>query len=48
MGANNIIFKTCTNLPTLKRYITDMKLESTEEQSTQYSSKLKLIGAKFS
>lgn len=48
MGANNIIFKTCTNLPILKRYITDIKLESTEEKSTQHSSKMKLIGAKFS
>lgn len=48
MGANNIIFRTCTNLPILKRYITDIKLESTEENSTQRSSKLKSIGAKFS
>lgn len=46
MGANNIIFKTCTKLPILKRYITDIQLNSAEEKSIQHSSDL--IGAKFS
>lgn len=46
MGANNVIFKTCTKLPILKRYITEIQLNSTEEQNIQYSTDL--TGAKIS
>lgn len=46
MGANNVIFKTCTKLPVLKRYITEIQLNSTEEQNIQHSTEL--TGAKFS
>jgi hypothetical protein len=46
MGANNVIFKTCTKLPILKRYITENQLNSTEEQNIQHS--IESTGAKFS
>jgi len=46
MGANNVIFKTCTKLPILKRYITDIQLNYSEESNIQNSTDL--IGAKFS
>lgn len=45
MGANNIIFKTCTKLPILKRYIADIQPNSTEENCLK---PFELIGAKFS
>jgi len=46
MGGNNVIFKTCTSLPILKRYITDIQLNSPEENYFRLNSDL--IGAKFS
>jgi len=46
MGANNVIFKTCTKLPILKRYITENQLNSTEEQNIQHT--IESTGAKFS
>jgi len=47
IGANNIIFKTCTKLPILKKFITDIQLDSFEDESIQRPN-LKLIGTKFS
>lgn len=46
MGANNVIFKTCTKLPVLKRYVTETQLNSAEEKNIQNTSDM--IGAKFS
>jgi len=46
MGANNVIFKTCTKLPILKRYITEIQLNSTEEQNIQHATES--TGAKIS
>lgn len=46
MGANDVIFKTCTKLPILKKYITDIQLNTSEEKNIQRSSES--IGAKFS
>lgn len=46
MEANHVIFKTCTRLPVLKRYITEIKLNSAKEKNILNSSEL--IGAKFS
>lgn len=45
MGANNIIFKTCTNLPILKRYITDIQPNDIEEKCLK---PFESIGTKFS
>ncbi|VVC25973.1 Hypothetical protein CINCED_3A011321 [Cinara cedri] len=46
MGANDVILKTCTKLPILKRYITDIQLNTIEEKKIQHS--FEPIGAKFS
>lgn len=46
MGANNVIFNTCTKLPILKRYFTDIQRNSSEEYNIKLNSEL--IGAKFS
>lgn len=46
MGANNVIFKICTKLPILKRYITEIHLNSTEELNFQRSTESN--GAKIS
>jgi len=47
MGAYNVIFKTCTKLPILKRFITDIEFDSIEDENIQRPN-FKLIGAKFS
>lgn len=47
MGANNIIFKTCTKLPILKQFITDDKLGYIENENNQRPNS-KMIGAKYS
>lgn len=46
MGANNVIFKTCTRLPILKRYINEFQLNSVDDKSIFHSSESN--GAKFS
>jgi len=47
IGANNIIFKTCTKLPILKKFISDIDLDSIEVENYQRPN-LKLFGPKFS
>lgn len=46
MGANNVIFKTCTKLPILKRYISEIQLNSVDDKNILHSSESN--GAKFS
>lgn len=46
MGANNVIFKTCTKLPILKRFIYDIQLNSVDDKNIFRS--LESSGAKFS
>jgi hypothetical protein len=45
MGANNVFFKTCSKLPVLKRYFTEIQQNSAEEKNIQNPSDF--IGAKF-
>lgn len=35
MGANHIIFQTCTKLPILKRYITDITQAPNKEENNK-------------
>lgn len=46
MGANHVIFKTCSKLPILKKYIADIELNATGEKIIQRCTES--IGAKFS
>lgn len=46
MGANNVIFKTCTKLPILKRYINGVPLNSADDKNIYHSSESN--SAKFS